>query len=52
MARDRVVYMLAHDDPVLWYRLKVMVATKKTSIKAVILDALEKAVNDFEEEEL
>ena len=43
-------YMLVHDDPVLWHRVKIMVAARKTSIKAVLIKALEEAVEKFEEE--
>lgn len=52
MAEEKYRYMLVYDDPVLWHRVKVMVAERKTTIKAVLIGALEKAVDEFEEEGL
>ena len=50
MIEEKYRYMLVHDDAVLWHRVKVMVAARKTTIKAVLIEALEKAVDKFEEE--
>ena len=50
MAEEKYRYMLVHDDSVLWHRVKIMVAARKTTIKAVLIKALEEAVDKFEEE--
>jgi len=50
MAEEKYRYMLVHDDHVLWHRVKIMVAARKTTIKAVLIKALEEAVDKFEEE--
>lgn len=50
MEGEKYRYMLVHDDPVLWHRVKVMVASRKTTIKAILIETLEKAVDEFEEE--
>lgn len=35
-----------HDN--LWHRVKIMAATQQKTIKAIIIELLTKAVNDFE----
>ncbi len=43
-------YILKGVDPELWYRIKVMVAIRETTIKDVMIGLLEREVKEFETE--
>ena len=43
------VYMLMHNDPELWEKLLILVAKKKTNIKALILKLLREEIKKNEE---